>query len=359
MTPAQPVPARASIPRVLFVIPGDGVNPVSSMIFARRQAEALAELGADVEVFFLRSRTSPVALAREFVRFRRTIAEVRPEVIHAHYGTVTGVFAAAGAGRIPLVVTYRGSDLNFSPAERGLRPALGRLFSQVAALRADRIVCVSRQLRQRLWWRRNRATVLASAVDPKIFKPQPRATARQELGWPEDERVVLFNAGRDPRNKRLDLALAAAELARRDCTGLRLEVLDGSVDPRLLPVYMNACDCLLMTSDAEGSPTVVQEALAVNLPIVSVEVGDIPERLENVQNTRIVGRDPAALARALVELVRTPLRSNGRDHIGELRSERIADKLCEIYREAVEERRGGRPFGSGRLASTQSEAGPG
>jgi glycosyltransferase involved in cell wall biosynthesis len=359
MTPARPAPARVSIPRVLFVIPGDGVNPVSSMIFARRQAEALAALGAEVQVFYLRSRTSPMVLLSEFRRFRRTIAQVRPEVIHAHYGTVTGVFAAAGAGRIPLVVTYRGSDLNVSPAERGLRPALGRLFSQVAALRADRIVCVSRQLRQRLRWRRNRATVLASGVDPQVFKPQPRAMARQELGWTGEERVVLFNAGPGSRNKRLDLAVAAVELARRDCAGLRLKVLDGSVDPRRLPVYMNACDCLLMTSDAEGSPNVVQEALAVNLPIVSVEVGDVVERLRNVRNTRIVERDAAALARALVELVRTPLRTNGRDYIGELCAERIADKLCQIYREVVEERHG-RLSGLRRLlASSRPEAGPG
>ena len=53
-------------------------------------------------------------------------------------------------------------------------------------------------------------------------------------------------------------------------------------EPARVPDLMNAADCLLVTSDAEGSPTMVQEALATNLPVVSVDVGDIAERLEGV-----------------------------------------------------------------------------
>ena len=112
-------------------------------------------------------------LFEEFFRFRRVIRTFRPQVIHAHYGTVTAMFAALGAGRIPLVITYRGSDLNRLPSARGLRPAAGRLLSQIAALRAARIVCVSRQLKNLLWWRRARVTVLPSGVDPEVFRPAP------------------------------------------------------------------------------------------------------------------------------------------------------------------------------------------
>ena len=209
------------------------------------------------------------------------------------------MFAALGAGKIPLVITYRGSDLNRLPTERGLRPAAARLLSQVAALKAARIVCVSRPLKRLLWWRRARVTVLPSGVDPEVFRPEPRKFLRGELGWPEEERVVLFNAGRDFRNKRLDLAENAVQEARRWAPSVRLEVLDGSVPPARMPALMNAADCLLVTSDAEGSPTVVQEALATNLPVVSVDVGDIRERLEGVACSRVAERDPHALWDAL------------------------------------------------------------
>ena len=147
---------RNDAPRVLFVIPG--VAGGHSMVFARRQAEALAGQGYRMEIFDLRSRTSPRVLFEEFRRFRRVVRTFGPQVIHAHYGTMTAMFAALGAGSIPLVITYRGSDLNRLPSARGLRPAASLLLSQIAALRAKRIVCVSRRLKRLLWWRRARVT---------------------------------------------------------------------------------------------------------------------------------------------------------------------------------------------------------
>ena len=44
------------------------------------------------------------------------------------------------------------------------------------------------------------------------FHPEPRDAARAKLGWPDEDRIVLFNAGQDPRNKRVDLARRAVDL---------------------------------------------------------------------------------------------------------------------------------------------------
>jgi teichuronic acid biosynthesis glycosyltransferase TuaC len=326
---------ETGIPHILFVIPGEESGPRSSMVFARRQAETIRAMGAQTSVFFLRSRTSPVAILRECIRFQEQLRATRPQLIHAHYGTVTALFCALNCGRIPLVITYRGSDLNVVPTARTLRSWMGRLFSQIAALKAARIVCVSRKLRDRLWWRRHLATVLPSGVDPEVFRPESRSAARARLGWPDQERVVLFNAGAAGANKRLDLAEAAVRLAARTVPHLRLEVLNGRRDPDEMPALMNAADCLLVTSDAEGSPTVMQEALASNLPVVSVDTGDAVERLRGVTNTRIVARRPEALARALAELTKEPLRSDGRRRIQEISAIRIAESLCRVYMDAV------------------------
>jgi teichuronic acid biosynthesis glycosyltransferase TuaC len=317
--------------RVLFLIPGlpDG----NSMVFARRQAESLVAQGLAVEVFDLRSRISPRVLWREFLRFRRMLGTFRPQVIHAHYGTMTAMFAVLASGKLPLMITYRGSDLNPLPSARKLRPAAGRLLSQLAALRASRIVCVSPQLRDRLWWGRDRATVLPSGVDAEVFKLASQRDMRLRLGWQEQDRIVLFNAGGDGPNKRLDLAQAATGEARRWEPALRLEVLDGTVPPDRIPAMMNAADCLLVTSDAEGSPTVVQEALATNLPIVSVDVGDIAERLEGVAYSRIARRDAQSLGRALADVVTPPRRSDGRRRVAEFSSQRIARELGRLYRD--------------------------
>ena len=310
------------------------------MIFARRQASSLRDLGVQVTLFNLRSRTSPILMAREWVRFRHCLRRADPDVVHAQFGTVTALFAALAAPRRPLVITYRGSDLNLAPpsapfAEK-VRSLAGHLFSQLAALSADSIVCVSRPLRRRLWWRRGRVAVLPSGVDAELFRPEPQARARQRLGWSEGARVILFNAGHGARVKRLDLARASAALAGAVIPRLRLEVLDGHTPPDNIPVLMNAADCLLLTSDTEGSPTVVQEALACNLPVVSVDVGDTAERLRGVHGTRIAARDPRDIARAVVELMATPRRSDGRSKIGEFSAHRVARELHGIYRELCE-----------------------
>jgi teichuronic acid biosynthesis glycosyltransferase TuaC len=330
-------PVRGA-PRVLFVIPGDGQG--NSMIFVRREAQNLAREAVDVHLFYLASRTSPRRLLSEVRRFRRELARLRPAVVHAHFGTMTALFAALASGLLPLVITYRGSDLNPPPkslhCSARTRATLGCLFSQFAALRAQKIVCLSRALRDRLWWRRGAVTVLPSGVDPEVFRPSSRKLARQRLGWGEEERVVLFNAGGDVLVKRVALAKDAVEKARRNFPNLRLEILDGNVPPALLPELMNAADCLLLTSVSEGSPAIVQEALACDLPVVSVEVGDVVERLRGVRDSIVVSADASVLAQALVGIVDPPRRSNGSLKAAEFSARPLARSLQEIYRGLAE-----------------------
>jgi glycosyltransferase involved in cell wall biosynthesis len=272
---------------------------------------------------------------REAIRLRGEVRHFDPNLIHAHFGTVTGVFAAMMAGRRPVVITYRGGDLNVVPTADCPRASAGRILSQLAALGATRIVCVSRRLRDCLWWRRGITSVLPSGVDIDLFRPIPRAEARQRLGWEHDAPVILFNAGHDVVNKRLDLAEVAADFVRRRLPDVRMEILRGEIAPDLVPLFMNAADCLLVTSDSEGSPTIVQEAIATSLPIVSVDVGDVAERLRGISETRIVARRPDALSEALLDILQPPRRSNGREHATEISAARVAFELASLYRNTI------------------------
>ena len=322
--------------RVLYVFPGAAEG--SAMIFAGKQVEAMRKLGVDPEIFALESRTDPAHLRRESARFRQCIASCRPELIHAQYGTVTACLAAM-LTTIPLVITFRGSDLNPAPSDPWLRSLARRWFSQYAARKATRIICVSEGLKRRLWWGRDRALVLPSGVDTDVFVPQSQSDARAGLGWGAAERIVLFNAGLSPAVKRLDLARAAVAKAEDLCGPIRLVELDGRVPHSRVATMMNGADCLLLTSDWEGSPTIVQEAMACNLPVLSVDVGDVRDRLAAVTPSGIVGRDPAEMARALAELLVRPVRSNGRDSISAVDQNHIARQTLAVYHEALGRRR--------------------
>ncbi|HXG46596.1 MAG TPA: glycosyltransferase, partial [Methylomirabilota bacterium] len=310
--------------RVLFVIPGspDG----SSMIFAKRQARAVAERGVSTSEFYLKSRTRPLVILDEVARLRAAIRAFDPHVVHAQFGTMTG-FVTGIATRRPVVVTFFGGDLNPGATAFWPRSFGGRVLSQFAARRADGLVCVSSELRDRLWWRRAEVVIIPCGADTRVFYPRPQSEARAILHWGADERVVLINARFDPRRKRIDLARAAVDDVQRRIGPVRFEVMDGSRDPSLVPVLMNAADCLLVTSDSEGSPTVVQEAIASNLPVVSVDVGDVRERLSRVVPSWIVDRDPASLGAALAEILVARQRSNGADVVEDVSLSGVAARL--------------------------------
>jgi glycosyltransferase involved in cell wall biosynthesis len=262
---------------------------------------------------------------------REEIRRRQPDIIHAQYGTITALVCAF-AVRKPLVITYRGSDLNPSSGLSWIRAVTGKICSQIAALAARRIICVSSQLQERLWWRQKSVTVIPNGVETDIFHPQPQQPVRNKLGWGLDERIVLFNAGNGAKGKRQDLAEAGVEVARTLCGDIRLIVLSGNIDPKKIPDFMNGADCLIMASDWEGSPNIVKEALACNLPVVSVEVGDVREHLDYVTPSYIVSRDPTAIGRATAKMLTDRRRSNGYEYIERaLSMPVVAQRILTVY----------------------------
>lgn len=324
--------SQKKVPRVLSVIPCEvGGN---SMLFIKKQVESLEKAGVINRTFYLTSRTSPLLLAKEWLRFQEEIKGFKPDLIHAHFGTMTAFFCMVFV-KCPVIVTYRGCDLYPDPQVSLLRGVVGVFLSQISAMKAKRIICVSKLLKEKLWWGKKKATVIPTGVDTTIFYPFPQDKARVKLGWKKQERVVLFNSGSNPVRKRIDLAKSGVDVAKALCADIRIVILNGSVENGLIPMMMNAANCLLVTSDWEGSPNIVKEALACNLPVVSVDVGDVKERLNGVLPSRIIERDPNKIGKALVEVLMKSCRSNGYETIRDLSLERIATRILEVYQEII------------------------
>lgn len=322
--------------RVLCVIPTK-LRPVTKcpMIFAHRQVVALAEAGLQVKTFHLVLEPSPRTLLEQWLLLRQAIRSFNPDVIHAQYGTATAFFSVTSS-HLPTVITFRGSDLNPDPFAGPLLWFSRRLLSEFAALRARRIICVSAQLKGRLWWGTARASVIPTGVDTAQFRPRPRDEARKQLGWVDDrERVVIFNASGNPRIKRLDIAKASVDVARKIYGDIRFVVLEGNIPPESVPLYMAAADVLILTSESEGSPTVVQEAIACELPVVSVDVGDVRERLQGVQPSFIVPKDPLEIGRVIAKVLADRPRSNGATRIAECSNQAVIERTIKAYRAAI------------------------
>jgi len=86
----------------------------------------------------------------------------------------------------------------------------------------------------------------------------------------------------------------------------------------------------------EGSPNAVKEALACNLPVVSVAVGDVPLRLRGVAGCEVCADDrPETIAAGLERVLRSGGRSNGRDALKDLDEASLTAKVIDVYRSVL------------------------
>jgi teichuronic acid biosynthesis glycosyltransferase TuaC len=302
-----------------------------------RQVESLRRAGVDVEVISIAGGVrSYVTAARAVLALNRRPRSA--DVLHAHTGH-SGLLACLQL-RYPVVLSYVGYDLD-TPAEdkEGPRTQLERVVFRSLSIFFAATIAKSRRGAShlpRLGRRRN--AVIPNGVDRVLFAPVPRDLARQRLGW-GDEPTVLFAADPGRFTKRFELAQAAFERARDRVPDLRLAVANG-VAPNEMPIWMSAADVLLLTSRGEGSPNVIKEAMACDLPIVSVDVGDVREIVEGTRNCHICPEEPDRLADALVDVVAQAERSDGRERSEWLGEKAIAARIIGVYERARRRRAG-------------------
>ncbi|MCA9102233.1 MAG: glycosyltransferase, partial [Planctomycetales bacterium] len=175
--------------------------------------------------------------------------------------------------------------------------------------------------------------IVPNGVDLDHFRPLDQAQTRAELGWQPDATHILFPG--DPGNPRKNYALAKKVVARAEARlGRPLKLMTlWDISPERVPLYMNASDAMLMMSLREGSPNVVKEAMACNVPVVSVPVGDVAELLDGVTGNHVRPYDADQLADALAELLSLGTPSAGRDAMlaRGLDLEGVARRIIGIY----------------------------
>lgn len=294
--------------------------------FVKDQVEALREAGADVEVFFIQGRKGIWNYVAAIPRFWRFLWGRRYDVIHAHY-VLAGIVARAQWGH-RVVLTHHGPEVLGQPRWQGpLCKIVTPLF--------DEVIHVTEEVRRRL--RDDDGWVIPCGVDLDRFAPVSRDHARKTLGLSADKPLVLFAGDFWRPEKRFDLVEQAMTRVKEALPDAELILLTGKPHD-VVPLYMCACDALVLASALEGSPMVVKEAMACGLPIVSVRVGDVPEVIGDTPGCALAKRDPADIAAHLISVLREPRRTDGRTRISHLRHDRIAQRVLEVYERAIRPR---------------------
>jgi teichuronic acid biosynthesis glycosyltransferase TuaC len=308
-------------------------------VFVEEQVDAIRQLGhhVDVEVVAQERGKRDYLLAAR--RVRQRVQEGDYDVVHVHFGMTT--FAARFVGDVPRVLTLYGGDVNIRWQWWATRLGLGGVRERIY---------VSRRMADLV--RDRSAHVIPNGVDFDVFRPMDQASARATLGLSlaADEKVILF--GGRPTNpvKGYDVFTDVLATLRADGWRIRELVLpDPGQTNAEVAVKFAAADAMVFTSrrGTEGSPTVVKEAAAVGLPVVTVDVGDVTTVLDGVTPSAVVpfplpwgsAAARAELVRGLAEqtaaALRAGTRSNGREQTGWLDSPHIAERVVDVLRSAV------------------------
>jgi glycosyltransferase involved in cell wall biosynthesis len=308
--------------------------------FIPRQVDFLRAAGVDVDVFRFRGGGKAVRYAAAWFDVQRRLRRERYDLVHAQFGQ-SGLLALPK--RLPLVVTFRGDDLegvlNEATGQLTARGRMLPLLSRAVARRADATIVVSAHMKAFLH-PQAQPHVIPSGLDFKHFRLIPQAEARRHLGLPPEGRLALFVGSPTSSRKRYDLARRAVDIVKRS-RPVEL-VLGWAVPHEQIPYFMNACDALVFTSRQEGSPNVVKEALACNLPVVSVAVGDVPERLRDLTGCEVCADDaPETIAAALIRTLDRGARTAGRERMRELDEHIITERVIGVYRSVLQQANGG------------------
>ena len=195
------------------------------------------------------------------------------------------------------------------------------------------VIAVSSEIAEaaRRWGARREAVhVLANGIDPEAFcaLEGERAQVRAALGYC-DAQFVVGAVGRLEEEKRYDVLIDAFAAVHQRYPQARLalvgegtcrEQLQGRIDRlgvssacqllghrRDVRELFQAFDVFVQSSDHEGSPTVVVEAMAIGAPVVATAVGGTADLLRDGQEGLLAPRrDPAALAAAVENVLVDP-----------------------------------------------------
>jgi teichuronic acid biosynthesis glycosyltransferase TuaC len=330
---------------VFMVIAGNWQNGALAIpTFVKSQAESLRSAGWEVSLGVVNNRTSVHGILQNVRRLRREVSRSRPGLVHAQYGSVTAAVANLIRGSLPLVVSFCGDDLLGTP-NPGLhwrvRERCARALGLWAARRSLTVIVKSDNLLRALPASlRNKGVVLPNGVDTEWFRPMARDECRSRFGWNMQSKVVLFNASQNEERTRKNpsLARAAVDLVAQSVPDVSLYMMSNASQEEVR-LLLNAADTLLVTSLHEGSPNIVKEAMACNLPVVSVPCGDVPERLRMAYPGGIYSYDARVLAEALKEVLKAGYRSNGRKQLiaQGLTTAKVAERLIQVFRQTQEQ----------------------
>jgi len=317
--------------KVLFITNMFPVEDYQSFgIHVKEQIQSLKTLKkVESDMIFINGRASKLNYYKSIKAIKNTLQANKYDLIHIHYA-ISGLFLLFFRPKIPVIITLHGGELF------GMKGFINRFLQKNITLSilkyASKIVVLNDLTAEVLKQHKDKLMKIPCGINANRFQQHnqvqetdvikigfPSSRTRIEKNWP------LFTAITDKIKTEFKISIVEFDNMDRD------EVASN----------LNELDLLIMTSFSEGSPQIIKEAMGCNKAIVSTNVGDVADLMNNVENCFIVNSfDPLDF----IEPIKSILVKNKKDRISNGREklmamgideDSIAEKLYDMYESLI------------------------
>jgi GalNAc-alpha-(1->4)-GalNAc-alpha-(1->3)-diNAcBac-PP-undecaprenol alpha-1,4-N-acetyl-D-galactosaminyltransferase len=296
---------------------------------------------------------------RRITSLRAEVRRLRPDVVVSYLtrANIICLLALLGTGRPVIATEHNVATLNDAPMQTFWRTLRRVLYPQMA-----QVVIVSKGVaRQYAWLPADKLSVIQN------FLPPRGGSEPETFSFLSDNGHYIVGMGRLSPEKGFDRLIKAFHLIEKDCPSWKLLIVgEGSLrmeltrrvaslgleDRVMLPgrvsnprTLFRRCDLFVLSSESEGFPLVLLEAMSAGLPVVSFDCDFGPREIitPGVSGVLVPAGDIAALSRAIANLVkdgarRARLARQGLDSVGRFAPDEILNQWEALLRRVTDSR---------------------
>ena len=263
------------------------------------------------------------------------------DLIHSQYGSMCSYIGSFIKNK-PKIISLHGSDFNVNAGNielNNFHTRLARFLSLRAMLHYDHIISVSKRMKNEIEniFPFKRVSSIPYPIIMEDFYPINKELAREKLNIGLDKILILFNiANINASVKRFTLAKEAVTLVQKKLSNVKLHIVN-NVSYSAVPLHVNACNLILLTSKSEGWPNAIKEALACNIPFVSTDVSDLSYIADKEESCKISEPIASEISKNILNVINYNKKIDLRKYVQDMDIQNTCNKIENLYKTTIEE----------------------
>lgn len=284
-------------------------------------------------------------------------------IIHAQRPDLLFPFILRHKSSLKICTIHGNHYSEMAGKQNFLVTAIYRIIEKYCVKRADKLIFVNENT-MNIYLKQyknisEKSMVVPAGVDFEQFKPMDKIAIREKHNIASESKAILY-VGRFGKEKGIKLLLDSYKHVKNEIQDAKLILIgQGPMENSMkkyskdhslkdvvfmgfkgydvIPEHINTADVLALTSHYEGSPTVVREALACGIPVVSTDVGDVSIIIKDGLNGHVIkSRSAKEFSSCLIDALLNMGNNKQKcvDSIERYSWNNVIKEIIEVYHEA-------------------------